>query len=226
VSDEFVNAFLNMETAVMVAPMLFDGFRMTVKLVLSIVPAAMAFGLLIAVLRDLKIPGLNFLLIVYVDLLRSFPPLVLIIYLYAGLPFMGIELSEFGTVVIVLVANGAAFFGEIFRAGMEAVPKGQRDAARATGLSTLYTMVFVVVPQGVRKVIPPVASNMIELSKVTSLGSVVALPELLRSARMAQSIVYDATPLVMAAALYLLCLWPLVRLLSRLEQRLTVIASR
>lgn len=223
--DEFVAAFLNVETARIVSPMLFKGFIVTVELVLSIIPAAMILGLIIAILRDLRIPGINLLLLAYVDLLRSFPPLVLLIYIYSGLPFIGVRLTEFETVFIALTANGAAFFGEIFRAGLEAVPKGQRDAARATGLGTFYTELFIVVPQGVRKVIPPMASNVIELTKATALASVVAVPELLKSARQAQSMVYDATPLIMAAAIYLLFLWPLVRLLSRLEQRMTVIAS-
>ena len=225
-TGNFVDAFLNIESAQKVAPMLMSGFWVTLELVLAIVPAALVIGLVVAMLRDLKIPGLNLLLIVYVDVMRSVPPLVALIFMYSGLPFVGIHLSEFGTVALVLVANGAAFFGEIFRAGFEAVPMGQREAARSTGLGKLASEIFVVLPQGVKKVIPPVASNVIELVKATALGSVLALPELLRAARMAQSIVYDATPLLMAAGIYLICLWPFVRLLSRLEHKMTVIASR
>lgn len=220
--DDFIAAFFNVQSMRTVGPMLWKGFGVTIALTLSIVPAALVLGLVIAVLRDLRIPVVNGILAAYVDLLRALPPLVVIIYLYSGLPFLGIKFGEFGTVVIALVANGAAFFGEIFRAGLESVSKGQREAARSTGLGVLATEFFIVLPQGVRRVVPPVASNIVELTKATALGSVVALPELLRAARMGQSLVYDATPLMMAALIYLVCLWPIVRLLSRFEHRMTV----
>lgn len=224
--DDFIAAFFNLDSMRTVAPMLWKGFQITLLLAVAIVPAALVLGLVIAVLRDLKIPVLDKILVAYVDVLRALPPLVLIIYLYSGLPFMGVRLGEFGTVVIALVANGAAFFAEIFRAGLESVSKGQREAARSTGLGVIATEIFVVLPQGVRRVIPPVASNVVELTKATALGSVVAIPELLKAARTGQSLVYDATPLMMAALIYLVCLWPVVRLLSRLEHGLTTAAAK
>lgn len=218
--EEFQQAFLNFASMGQVMPLLMQGVALTGLLIVAIVPAAMLLGLAVAVAMNAGLGWLRFLLFVYVDLLRSFPPLVLLIFLYSGLPFVGIRLSEFSTVVVALVANGAAFFGEIFRAGIESVPRGQREAARSTGIGALGTMVFIVLPQGIRNVIPPLASNVIELSKATSLAAVVALPDLLRNARAAQDIVYNPTPLVVAAAIYLACFWPLVRLLSRLEQRM------
>lgn len=219
--EQFTAAFLNSESALQVLPLLAKGALVTLQLALAIVPLALALGLAVAILRDFRLAWLNVILVGYVDVLRALPPLVLIIYLYTALPFVGIRLGEFQTVWLALVMNGTAFFAEIFRAGLEAVPTGQRDAARATGLGEVATELLVVVPQGVRRVVPPLASNVIELTKATALGSVVALPELLKSARVGQSIVYDATPLIMAAALYLACLWPLVRLLSRLEHKAT-----
>jgi len=218
--EDFVAAFLNVESMQVVMPMLWRGLAMTAGLTAAIVPAALVLGLVIAVCRDLKVPVLGGLLRVYVDALRALPPLVVIIYLYSGLPLLGVRIDAFATVVVALVANGAAFFGEIIRAGLESVSKGQREAARATGLGALQTEAYVVIPQGLRRVVPPLASNVVELTKATALGSVLALPELLRSARMGQSIVYDATPLVIAAGLYLVFLWPAVRILSRLEHRM------
>lgn len=218
--EDFVTAFLNVESMQIVMPMLWRGLAMTAGLTIAIVPAALLLGLVIAVVRDLKVPVLGGLMRVYVDLLRALPPLVVIIYLYSGLPFLGVRIDAFFTVVVALVANGAAFFGEIIRAGLESVSKGQREAARATGLSLLQTELHVVIPQGLRRVVPPLASNVVELTKATALGSVLALPELLRAARMGQSIVYDATPLVIAAGLYLVFLWPAVRILSRFEHRM------
>lgn len=219
--EDFVASFLNVSSMRTVAPLLWRGLGVTAALTAAVVPAALVLGLAIAALRDLRVPILNAVLAGYVDVLRALPPLVLMIYLYSSLPFLGLRLNAFQTVVLALVANGAAFFGEIMRAGLESVSRGQREAARATGLGAVATELFIVMPQGLRRVVPPIASNVIELTKATALGSVLALPELLRSARIGQSIVYDATPLVAAAGIYLILLWPAVRLLSRLEHRMT-----
>src|SRR4029079_6278769 len=172
-------------------------------------------------------------LMAWVDFFRAFPPLVLLILLFAGLPFAGLELGGFACVAIAFFLNTGAYYGEILRAGIESIPRGQVEAARSTGLSVLQTMTYVVLPQAVRNVLPDLLSNTLEVIKLTSLGSVVAMPELLfqerhaRSvwpipdllfqARQAQSRTYNPTPIVLAAAVYFVMLWPLVRLLSRLE---------
>ena len=99
------------------------------------------------------------------------------------------------------------------------VPGGQWEAARSTGLGGWQTMVHVIVPQATRNVLPDLVSNTLEVVKLTSLASVVALPELLRMARVAQGVTFNPTPLVMAAAIYLAMLWPVVRALSLMERR-------
>ena len=115
--------------------------------------------------------------------------------------------------------NTSSYYGEIFRAGIESIPRGQFEAARSTGLSGSQTMAWVIVPQATRNVIPDLISNTLEVVKLTSIASVVALPELLFAARQAQSVTYNATPIIAAGIIYLVCLWPLVRLLSRFEHR-------
>ena len=92
------------------------------------------------------------------------------------------------------------------------------EAARSTGLNRLQAMINVVLPQAVRNVAPDLTSNTLELIKATSIASVVALPELLRMGRVSQGLVYNATPLIAAALMYLIMLWPMVRMLSRLER--------
>ena len=99
------------------------------------------------------------------------------------------------------------------------MPKGQIEAARSTGLTRLQTMLWIVLPQAVRNVLPDLLSNTLEVVKLTSIASVVALPELLFQARQAQSVTYNPTPIVAAAIAYFVLLWPLVRILSRLENR-------
>jgi polar amino acid transport system permease protein len=122
-------------------------------------------------------------------------------------------------VAIAFFLNTGAYYGEILRAGFESIPHGQVEAARSTGLSGLQAVTYIVLPQAIRNVLPDLLSNTLEVVKLTSLGSVVAVPELLFQARQAQSVTFNATPIVMAAVIYFLILWPLVRLLSRLENR-------
>ena len=154
-------------------------------------------------------------LIAWVDFFRAFPPLVLLIFLYAGLPFAGVNLGAFGCVAIAFFLNTGAYYGEILRAGIESVPAGQsRGCAQHRPVPNLQTMVYVVLPQAVRNVLPDLLSNSLEVVKLTSIASVVALPELLYQARQAQSVTYNPTPIVAAAVLYFLLLWPVVRVLS------------
>ncbi|TMI05028.1 MAG: ABC transporter permease subunit, partial [Betaproteobacteria bacterium] len=122
-------------------------------------------------------------------------------------------------VALAFFLNTSSYYGEILRAGIESVPRGQLEAARSTGLSALQAMAWVVLPQAVRNVVPDLISNTLEVIKLTSIASVVALPELLHAAREAQALTYNATPIIAAGIIYLVCLWPLVRLLSRFEHR-------
>ena len=138
-----------------------------------------------------------------------------------------VPLGLFGGLILALLASirhplvrwPLMAWVDFFRAGIDSVPAGQVEAARSTGLSRMQAMRYVVLPQAVRNVLPDLLSNTLEVVKLTSLGSVVAVPELLYEARQAQSLTYNPTPIVMAAVIYFLILWPLVRLLSRLENR-------
>ena len=217
--DGFVQNFFNIAILQEMYPFLLDGLWMTVKLCLVVIPLGTITGATVAVLYSFHAKILNVFLIVYVDFFRSFPPLVLLIFVFYGMPFLGLEVPSFAAVVIAFTLNTSSYYGEIFRAGIESVVSGQREAARSTGLGPLQTMTYVILPQAIRNIAPDLISNTLEVVKVTSLASVVALPELLRLARVAQGLSYNPTPVVAAAVIYLLMLWPLVRLLSRLERR-------
>ena len=114
----------------------------------------------------------------------------------------------------------AAFAEEAFWAAITAIPRGQWEAARSTGLTAWQTAFSVVLPQAVHNVLAPLAGNTLELIKTTSIATVVALPELLRSARVAQESTYNPTPLTAAALIYFVLLWPLTRLVARLERKM------
>ena len=128
-------------------------------------------------------------------------------------------LSGFGAAVLAVGLNNAGYFGEIFRAGLLSVPAGQTEAATALGLNRFLATVLVVLPQAVRKTLAPLAGNAVELVKTTSIASLVALPELLRSARVAQEQTYNPTPLMAAAAIFFVLLWPVSRWVAVLEFR-------
>ena len=129
------------------------------------------------------------------------------------------RLSPFTAVVTAFFLNNSAYYAEIYRSGIESVGFGQMEAARSTGLNSFQSMLYVILPQATRNVLPDLLSNTIEVVKLTSIASVVAFQELLYSADMARSITYNSSPIVLAAFIYLLILWPAVRLLSRLEHR-------
>ncbi len=211
--------FFNMEIAAKVWPFLLTGLGMTLTLSAIVVPLGILAGLGVAVLGSLKRRWLNAILIAYVDFFRAFPPLVLLIFIYFGTPFLGLDIPKLLAVAIGFLLNTSSYYGEVFRAGIESIPKGQFEAARSTGLSGAQTLRHVVLPQAIRNVLPDLISNTLEVIKLTTLASVVALPELLNNARQAQALLYNPTPIVLAALMYLILLWPLVRLLSRLEHK-------
>jgi len=217
--NNFIEAFLNVEIAVAASPILWMGLVQTVLLALMTVPLGMIAGLILAVLSAQKSRWVRWPLIGFVDFFRAIPPLVLLIFLYAGLPFAGLDLGAWGAVALGFLLNTGAYYAEILRAGIESVPKGQSEGARALGLRRWQVWIFIVLPQAVRNVLPDLVSNTLEVVKLTSIASVVAVPELLFQARQAQSVTYNATPILMAALAYFILLWPCVRLLSRLENR-------
>jgi polar amino acid transport system permease protein len=217
--EEIIQSFFNVEIAEAALPIVLAGLLNTVLLSLMVVPLGFIGGLGLALAAHSKKPLVRWPLMAWVDFFRAFPPLVLLILLFAGLPFAGLELGGFACVAIAFFLNTGAYYGEILRAGIDSIPGGQVEAARSTGLSGLQTTAYIVLPQAVRNVMPDLLSNTLEVVKLTSLGSVVAVPELLFQARQAQSVSFNPTPIVMAAVIYFLILWPMVRLLSRLENR-------
>jgi len=218
--DLFLENFADLDALARVYPLLLQGFELTVVLAAVALPLALLAGLAIAVAYSAGGRWLRILLLVWIDFFRSFPVAVLLIVVFNVLPFVGVRLPAFTTVVVAITLNNSGYYGEIFRAGIEAVAKGQREAATALGLTPWQAMFLVVLPQAVRKVLAPLASNSLELVKMTSVATLVGLPELLRSARVALEQTYNPTPLMAAAVIYFVVLWPFARLVARLERRM------
>ncbi len=215
----FAETFLNAGVFLRVLPLLLSGLLMTVELAACAILIGTPLGLVVAVLRLYAPRPVRWLATVYIDVFRALPMLVLLILIYYALPFVGIRLSSFVAAVLALSIVLGAFGAEVFRAGIEAVPHGQVEAARALGLHFRGVMQRVVLPQAIRVVIPPLTSNCVGIFKETSLASVVALPELLKQGNDAQALTANPTPLIGVAVIYLIVLWPLVRLIGWLEGR-------
>jgi polar amino acid transport system permease protein len=218
--DAVLENFFNIEVFRQVLPYLLEGLLTTLGLAALVIPLGLVGGLAVGLTAtQSKSRFVRFLIAAYVDFFRALPPIVLLIFIYFGFPFLGIDLPKLLAVALGFLLNNAAYYGEIFRAGLNSVPTGQMEAARSSGLTRAQALRYVVIPQAVRNVLPDLLSNSIEVVKLTTIASVVALPELLRIARDAQALVYNPSPIVLAALLYVAILWPLVRLLSRLEHK-------
>jgi len=218
--DALLQQFFNLDVMIRAWPIMLRGAGLTLLLCLAVIPLGLMGGLLVALASSSTRRRIRWPIVVLVDFFRAVPPLALLIFISAGLPFAGIRLNPFAAVVLSFFLNNSAYYGEIIRAGLQSIGAGQREAALSTGLNGWQTQAYVILPQAIRNVLPDLVSNTIEVVKLTSLASVVAFAELLYAADMARSVTYNASPLVMAAGLYLLLLWPAVRLASRLEHRL------
>lgn len=218
--NEIIQNFFNLDIYAQVLPFMLKGLWTTIWLSALVIPLGGAAGLAIALaVNQSRNRMVRWAIVAYVDFFRAFPPLVLLILVYFGGPFLGIELNKVTAVALAFVLNNSSYFAEVFRAGLEGVHAGQMEAARSTGLTRFQALRYVVVPQAVKNVLPDLVGNGIEIVKLTSIASVVAIPELLRAARDAQSLVYNPSPIMLAAIIYLALLWPLTRLLRSLEHR-------
>jgi polar amino acid transport system permease protein len=218
--NQLIQEFFNLDVMEKVAPFLAKGLAQTALLSVFLIPIGLIGGLLAMLATTARTRWVRWPAIVVTDFFRAFPPLVLLIFLYAGLPFLGLPTPPYVAIGVAFFLNSSAYYGEIYRAGMESVPPGQREAGRSTGLSAAQTFLYVTLPQAVRNVLPDLLSNTVELVKLTTLASVISVPELLHSANLARSLTYNSSPLVMASLIYLVILWPLVRLAARLEHKL------
>lgn len=217
--DRFARTFLDTEVALRYAPDILAGLVVTVAIGLAVVVTGLAVGLALAVLRAFGLRWANFALIQIVDILRALPPLVIILVIYFGLPGVGIVIPSSLVLWMSLSAVLAAFSEEVFWAGITSVSPGQWMAARSTGLTFLQALLYVVLPQAVRVAIPPLTSRTIAITKNTALGSAIGVNEILGQAMSAEAFSANATPLVIAAILYVLLFIPLVIASHALERR-------
>lgn len=217
--DLFTKTFLNPSMLQGAWSELLLGLEMTLKLALVSMVISTLLGLIIAVMRSFKNPILEFFLVIYIDFFRAIPLIVLLVFVYYALPFLGIALDPYLAAILAVSLNYSAYVAEVFRSGIESIHRAQVEAARSLGLRPLQAMRLVILPQAVRVVVPPLTGLMVALLKDTALATIIGLPELLYKG--IQTMIWKAnpTPLVTVALIYVLVLLPLTRFSSYLEKR-------
>ena len=217
--ERLLDQFLNLKVWAQYWNELLLGLGLTALLALAIIVSGLAFGLLLGLIRVASPRPVRLLIMVFADVFRAIPPLVVLVVFYFALPFLGIRLSGFACAWLGLALVLGAFAEESIYGGLLAIDKGQWEAARSTGFGFLATLVIIVFPQALRITVAPLTNRTIAVSKNTALGSVVAVPEVLNLATSALSESANSTPLTMAALLYLLLFAPLVIFSRWLERR-------
>jgi polar amino acid transport system permease protein len=213
----FQEAFLNGPIFWESLPKLLGKFWVNIRLFLVAEVLILVFGLLLAVLRGLPGPvffPVRLLATIYVDVFRALPGLLIVIVLGIGIPALrieGVPTDEFFYAVIALTLVYSAYVSEVYRAGIESIHPSQQAAARSLGLSQLQAMRFVVVPQAVRRVIPPLLNDFIGLQKDTVLVSTIGLVEIFRESQILVAANFNFTPYVATALVFLVVTIPLAR---------------
>jgi polar amino acid transport system permease protein len=214
-----IDTFFNLQVMLQYLPKVLEGMGITILLSLAVVASGLALGLALGVLRSLQIRVLNALIVLFADVFRAVPPLVILIIIYFALPTVGVRFSGFVSAWIGLSLVLAAFAEEIIWAGILSVPRGQWEAARSSGLRFVQALRLVVLPQAVRLTVAPLTSRAIVITKNTALASVVAVGEILYQAQAGYSFSYNPSPLTLGAIAYLILFIPLVWLGRWVETR-------
>ena len=202
-------------------PILLQGLGLTLQITAMSVVGAMAVGLVAALLRLARIPGVSQAVRGYVDFFRCTPVLVQLVWIYYALPLvLGIRMSAVASAVLALSLNMGAFLGEIFRAGIQSIDPGQREAAFVLGMTPAQTLRRIVLPQAVTRMLPPIGSSMIVLLKESSLASFIAVAELTYQGHVLQAQTFRPIEiLTIVAVIYFVLTFPLSLLVQLLERR-------
>ena len=219
--DEVTQQYFDWDAARPYLGDLARGFWVTIQIALLAELIALALGLVLAVLR--RAGWVRFLAIAYINFFRAVPALLVLIVMYVSFPFLPIpvieDLTGFQIGFIGLGLVYAAYIAEVYRAGIESVDRGQTEAARSLGMSHRQTMRLVIVPQAVRRVLPPLMNDFIALTKDVALVSVIAVQDVVGVARDAQAVTFNSTTLTVAVVFYLVFTLPLIWILDRIIAR-------
>ena len=205
-----------------ILPALLQGTKVTLQVFLITLVFSVPLGLVLALMRISRFPPLSGTVNGYIWLMRGTPLMLQMFFIYYVLPEVGLLLPDFYAAVLAFVLNYAAYFAEIFRAGIQSIDRGQYEGARVLGLTYIQTMRRIVLPQVIKRILPPMSNETITLVKDTSLVYVLAMNELLRVARGIVQRDFTMAPYIVAAAFYLAMTLVLTYGFQRLEKKYAV----
>ncbi len=183
--------------------LMLEGSEVTLEIFCITLVLALPLGILAALGRLSKLRPLSLFMEFYIWLMRGTPLMLQLLFVYFALPMVGILLPDLAAALLAFTLNYAAYFAEIFRAGIQSIPRGQYEAAKTLGMTYGQTMRRIILPQMIRIVLPPISNETINLVKDTSLIYILAMNDLLRVARTIVQREFDMTPFVVAAVFYL-----------------------
>ena len=219
-SNKFLKLFLDPTILVTSLPVVFWGFIQAIIIVACAFPLAIPLGFVLSLMRMSKFRVLRGIATTYVNIVRGTPLFLQIYIAFFGLPLAGVQIPNIPLGVIVLFMNSGAYLCEIFRAGIQSIPKGQFEASRSLGMNGAQTMLFVIIPQTIRRVIPTMTSEFILLYKDTSMLAAVGVMEIVMYAKTIVAATGSITPYIVAALFYLIITLPLAKVVGKLEARL------
>lgn len=210
---------------IQILPGMIEGLGVSAEIFALTLVLSLPLGMLLALVRISKIGIFRKIAAAYIYLMRGTPLMLQILFIYYGLPLipgMEVQLGDFSSAIIAFVANYAAYFAEIFRGGIQSINRGQYEGAKVLGFTYKQTMWHIILPQVVKRVIPPLGNEVITLLKDTSLVYVLAMNDLMRVTRALVQRDVDTTPFIVAAVFYLVCTFVLTKILDRIEKHYAV----
>ncbi|KAB1479611.1 amino acid ABC transporter permease [Veillonella seminalis] len=214
-----------MDYLLKITPVIANGLGVTVSLFLIVLVLSLPAGILAALLRLSPIGIVRKIMALYVYVMRGTPLMLQILFIYYGLPFIpyiGVQLDDTTAAVISFVLNYAAYLCEIFRGGIQSIPKGQYEGAKVLGFTYVQTMRKIILPQVIKRVLPPLANETINLLKDTSLVYILAMNDVLRITRGIVQRDFDTSAFIVAAIFYLIMTFVLTNIFNYLEKRYAV----
>lgn len=197
--------------------LMLEGTETTLQIFLITLVLSIPIGMLVSLARLSPLKPLSWLMEIYIWIMRGTPLMLQLLFVYFALPMAGIKLSDIAAALLTFTLNYAAYFAEIFRAGIQSINRGQYEAAKTLGMSYQQTMRRIILPQVLRRVLPPISNETINLVKDTSLIYILAMNDLLRVARTIVQREFDMTPFMVAAIFYLIMTFVLTWIFKRLE---------
>ncbi|MDM8364628.1 amino acid ABC transporter permease [Bacillus thuringiensis] len=200
---------------------LLKGLLITLEVAFVAIVLSFIIGSVIGILRYMKIPVVSQILGIIVEVIRNLPLLLIIFFTYFALPEAGLKLEIITAAIVALTIFEAAMISEIVRSGLLSIEKGQVEAARSSGLTYVQALWYIILPQALRRMVPPLVSQFISLLKDTSLAVVISLPELMHNAQISsgQNVNYMIPTFIVVACMYFIVNYSLSILSRRLELR-------